>query len=164
MTVHCKDVPDLGMPFRTYCRRHLPHPAGAGSVCLTWRLHRIHSSLRPEERDVVQAVLLRTPDDWGELRSVVVMDDHVHVLARTSGSRTVAQLAQAWKSISSHEIVRLGFKAAPVWQAEYFDRWMKSWAQEESCARYILTNPERRWPTASGYRWVADLRRPPQAR
>jgi hypothetical protein len=92
------------------------------------------------------------------------MDDHVHVLVRTSGQRTASQLAQAWKSISSHEIVRLGHKQAPVWQAEYFDRWMKGRGQEEACARYILANPARRWPTIGEYHWVADLRTPPQAR
>jgi REP element-mobilizing transposase RayT len=145
-------------------RHHLPHTDGRGTACLTWRLHRRHASLKPEERDIVQDVLVRTPPDWCELLSLVVMDDHVHVLVRTTGQRTARQLAQAWKSISSHEIVRSGYKQAPVWQAEYFDRWMRNPEQEGSCARYILANPERRWPALGGYRWVADLQSPLQAR
>jgi REP element-mobilizing transposase RayT len=145
-------------------RRHVPHKdEGPGAVCLTWRLSRRHPALTAAERDTALDVILRTPAEWCTLGAVVVMDDHIHVLVRSTGSRSAAQLAQAWKSISSREIVRRGHKTAPIWQAEYFDRWMASDRHTNVCIRYIKENPGRRWPSVVEYRWLVVLPLPPQA-
>lgn len=146
-------------------RRHLPHQdLQSGCVFLTWRLHRSHARLSPTERDVAFDVIIRTPPEWCELLTLVVMDDHIHVLVRLTGAKTSRQLAQAWKSIGSRKIALLGWKRPPIWQAEYFDRPMKDASQIEACARYIVANPRKRWPDRHEYRWVLALRRPPQAR
>jgi hypothetical protein len=86
------------------------------------------------------------------------MDDHVHILGRVLGSTTAAKLAQAWKSISSHELVKRQGRVAPVWQRDYFDRWMHSAEHTIACARYILDNPIRRWPGIERYPWVINRR------
>lgn len=140
-------------------RKHLPHPnLASGAVSVTWCLHRSHRDLSPVERDIVLDVIARTPREWCSVLALVVMDDHVHVLAELTPTKPPWQLAQAWKSISAREIVRLGSKRSPIWQAEYFDRPIRSAAQLDACARYILANPIRRWAHATGYRWVRDLR------
>lgn len=145
-------------------RRHLPHTRNqTGQVFLTWRVHPSAGRLQEAERDIVVDVLRRTPADWCALIALVVMDDHVHVLCDASGSRSVRQLAQAWKSISAHEIVRLGRRRAPIWQAEYFDRAVRDERQLAACVRYVVENPVRRWPGVTEYRWVLDLRPPPEA-
>lgn len=153
---------DWGMHTPPRRRRHLPHgETGLGADFLTWRLHAAQIGLTAEERDLVLDVVLRTPPDWCVLSAVVIMDDHVHVLIRASGTRTPAQLAQAWKSISAHELVRAGCRTAPVWQAEYFDRHISGARQMERCVEYIRCNPTRRWPNVIDYRWVVVLPPPP---
>lgn len=143
-------------------RDHLPHPsAHKGNVFITWRLHPSVGTLSDSERDTVMDVICRTPMNWCDLTAVVVMDDHVHLVCEASGIKSVRQLAQAWKSISAHEIVRNGSRKAPIWQAEYFDRAIRDDRQLAACLWYVLGNPERRWPEIREYKWVADLRPPP---
>jgi REP element-mobilizing transposase RayT len=121
-------------------------------------LHRDQPPLRPEERKLVLDVLRRTPSTDCVVRAAVVMDDHVHLLGRPARGCSAAKLAQAWKSISSHELVKLQGRTAPVWQRDYFDRWMRSPEHTAECARYILDNPVRRWPDIESYPWVIHVK------
>lgn len=143
-------------------REHLPHPTTRpGHVFMTWRVHPTAGQLAAGERDIVMDVLCRTPMNWCDLIALVVMDDHVHLVCDASGTKSVGQLAQAWKSISAHAIVHQGLRKAPIWQAEYFDRAIRDDRQLSACIRYVLENPDRRWPGIKEYKWVADLRPPP---
>lgn len=133
-------------------RRRVPHwEYPGGTVCLTWRLRRDHFPLNDEERGVVLAVIRRSDPTQCGLLAVVVMDDHVHALLRPAGGTTGKYLASAWKSISSHELCGTGPRRAPLWQRNYFDRWMRSEDQIRRCAEYIATNPRRRWPGLGTY-------------
>ena len=135
-------------------RRHVPHwefPGGA--VCLTWRLHRSQLALRTPERDLVLEVIARSQPMQCSLIAAVVMDDHCHALTLPAAGVTAKRLAQTWKSVSAHELVAQTGRSAPVWQAEYFDRWMRSEEHRAACAEYILDNPRRRWPGVSAYPW-----------
>src|SRR5690348_15023781 len=135
-------------------REHLPHPSiGHGRVFITWRAHPSAGKLSADERDVVVDVLCRAPMDWCGLLALVVMDDHVQLVCDASGTKSVRQLAQAWKSISAHEIVHRGVRKAPIWQAEYFDRAIHDDRQLSACIGYVLGNPERRWPEIREYKW-----------
>jgi REP element-mobilizing transposase RayT len=124
-------------------------------------LHPAQSAFEANERDIVIGVLARTPAEHGRLLAAVVMDDHVHVLARLIGDTRGSRLVQAWKSISAHEVVKLGVRRAPIWQAEYFDRWIESAEQADACVNYIVQNPRRRWPELAEYAWLLV---PPKAR
>ena len=140
-------------------RRRVPHwEHPGGSVCITWRLHRDQPPLHPEERELVLDVLRRTPPADFTIRAAVVMDDHVHVLGSAAPDCTAAKVAQAWKSVSSHELVKLQGRTAPVWQRNYFDRWMRSIEHASDCARHILDNPIRRWPDIERYPWMIEAR------
>jgi REP element-mobilizing transposase RayT len=90
----------------------------------------------------------------GNILAAVVMDDHVHVLTSLIPAATGQQVAQTWKSVSSHGLTRDFGRASPVWQRQYFDRWLMDRPRIESCARYVLMNPVRRWPGTNGYRWI----------
>lgn len=137
-------------------RRHVPHwEYPGGTVCLTWRLHRLQGPLSGPERDVVLDVLASSGPEQCELLAAVVMDDHVHVLARPAAGVCAKILAQRWKSISSRRLTAQD-RSAPVWQAEYFDRWMRSADHTDACARYVIGNPRRRWGGCEPYRWLID--------
>ena len=146
-------------------RRHVPHwEYPGGTVCLTWRLHRDQCPLTGLERDVVLEVLSLSGPEQCELLVAVVMDDHVHVLTRPTEGVAGRDLAQRWKSIASRRLTQAGARRAPIWQAEYFDRWMRTNEHTAACAAYVLNNPVRRWPGAGRYRWLIDRWTPPQAR
>ena len=127
-------------------------------MCLTWRLARAQPPLRPEERDLVLAVIARGEGVLGAILAAVVMDDHAHVLISLTPSATGQRAAQVWKSVSSHGLTREFGRSSPVWQPQYFDRWVMDQPHIESLVRYVVTNPERRWPGVQGYRWLIPHR------
>jgi REP element-mobilizing transposase RayT len=86
--------------------------------------------------------------------AAVVMDDHVHALMTPGPGTDSSRLVHAWKSASSHRLVKEFGRRAPVWQAEYYQRWIWSADGVEVCARYIRGNPARRWPGEMRYPWV----------
>ena len=73
---------------------------------------------------MVLEVLSSSGPDQCDMLAAVVMDDHVHALIRLADRVSGKDLAQRWKSIASRRLVRDGPRRAPIWQAEYFDRWM----------------------------------------
>ena len=136
-------------------RRKLPHwEYAGGTVCLTWRLDRAQPPLRPDERDLVLAVIARGEGVLGSILAAVVMDDHAHVLIALTPSATGQRAAQVWKSVSSHGLTKEFGRSSPVWQSQYFDRWVMDQPHIESLVRYVVMNPERRWPGIERYRWL----------
>lgn len=127
-------------------------------MCLTWRLHPGQPSLRPEERDLVLTVIARGEGVLGNILAAVVMDDHVHVLVSLFETASGQKAAQTWKSVSSHGLTREFGRTSPVWQRQYFDRWLMDEAHIMGCYRYVLLNPARRWPGIDGYRWLIEGR------
>ena len=98
----------------------------------------------------------RCEPEYAELIAAVVMNDHAHVLVRPKAGITAKRLASAWKGATAHLFCAPGGRSSPLWQREYFDRWMESPQQLEASRAYILDNPRRRWPTLSHYQWVVD--------
>ena len=91
---------------------------------------------------------------FAELVAAVVMDDHAHVLVYPHPGTTGQRLARAWKGMTAQKLVKEHGRVAPIWQREYFDRWMESPDQIAACAAYIQANPVRRWPTIEVYPWL----------
>jgi REP element-mobilizing transposase RayT len=85
--------------------------------------------------------------------AAVVMDDHVHVLATFAHRVPSAKLVHGWKSISSHRLCKLA-RSAPLWQAEYYLRWLADPVAVAACTAYIRANPTRRWPGVVSYPWL----------
>lgn len=136
-------------------RGHIKHfERTNGTAHATWRLRPEQSSLTELEREGVLAVLRRAAEFGCVIRSAVVMDDHVHVLFDPGRQRSSEEFVSAWKSVSAHEMVKAGARTAPIWQAEYYLRWMNSPEETATCATYIRLNPSRRWPGTTAYPWL----------
>jgi REP element-mobilizing transposase RayT len=141
-------------------RRHVPHwEYPRGTVCVTWHLRREQSPLTERERDRVLEVIRRGDGVVGEVLAAVVMDDHVHAIVALADGWTCQKVAQAWKSVSSHGMTKAEGRSAPVWQREYFDRWIADAGRVDRCIEYVLENPRRRWPGTEDYRWLIERRR-----
>jgi len=144
------------LPFR----RLVPHwEYPCGTVCITWHLHRDQPSLTEMEREQVLEVIRRGDGVVGDVLAAVVMDDHVHAVVALGVDWTCQRVAQTWKSVSSHGMTKVSGRNAPVWQREYFDRWIADAPRVDRCIEYVLQNPRRRWPGTDQYRWVIERRR-----
>lgn len=136
-------------------RSHLTHFEVPGAAChVTWRLQRKQSALSPVEREIVLGILKHAVAFGCVWHAAVVMDDHVHALATPGAGANSSRLIRVWKGASSRRLVKLCGRRAPVWQAEYYLRWIRSKEGVVTCSRYIRANPERRWPGIERYPWI----------
>jgi putative transposase len=72
------------------------------------------------------------------------MPDHVHFFARVEiDAQPIAKWVQLWKGVSSRKIAKtLGIRS-PIWQADYFDRYLRSAESYSEKWDYVGQNPVR---------------------
>ena len=136
-------------------RRRHPHWTLKGSTYfVTWRLLENIGTLSDAERELVVNSLLHFQDERYRLLAYVVMDDHVHVIVRPLGDYTLSSLIHSWKSYTANQInVQRGAQGA-LWQADRFDRIIRSERELLQKMQYIVSNSSRRWPDVKDYAWV----------
>jgi REP element-mobilizing transposase RayT len=104
--------------------------------------------------------LLAAAFDGGSgLLAWVVMPNHVHAVAVAPENLAVALQAVKGRSARLCNLA-LGLTGQPFWQAECFDRWVRSQEELERVVRYVERNPVRaglvrdpadfRWSSAFG--------------
>ena len=75
-----------------------------------------------------------------------VMPNHVHVLFQPMNGWTMSKSIASWKSFTGRKISEWRKKAGqepvgPVWQREYFDRYMRGETHYDRVVDYIRENP-----------------------
>ena len=125
---------------------HLPsfrdHPIVFFTTC-TFQRHKILASAQCEEilREIWQRSAKR--DGWW-VGSYVLMPDHVHFFARPEvNARPKAEWVGMWKSVSSRRIAATLGIQAPIWQRDYFDRYLRSSESYSEKWQYVAQNPVR---------------------
>ncbi len=93
-------------------------------------------------RKVVEDALLHFDGDHYRIDSFVVMPNHVHVLVAPLKDYLLSDIVKAWKSYTSHVLVKRFGIQVPVWQKEYFDHIVRSPESLEKFRRYICDNPK----------------------
>jgi REP element-mobilizing transposase RayT len=84
----------------------------------------------------------------------VLMPDHVHLFARAAhDAKSLAGWIRTWKSVSSRLLATQLGVAAPVWQKDYFDRFLRSADDYGKKWEYIRQNPVRKALAASAGEW-----------
>jgi RecG-like helicase/REP element-mobilizing transposase RayT len=149
-----------------YYRRNLPHferPWAKYAITFATRNHR---QLSNKARDIVLESILHWKDRRYELYAASVMPDHVHLLIepmierdRNSGNPvffSLSQILQSIKSFTATAINKSENTNTPVWEAESFDRVIRSENDLREKFLYITRNP---WKTGvakprEDYRWV----------
>jgi putative transposase len=85
----------------------------------------------------------------------ILMPDHVHFFARPAiNAQPMAGWMQMWKSVSSRQLAGTLHISPPIWQPDYFDRYLRSsesYAQkwdyvEQNAVRAGLVKNENEWP------------------
>ena len=110
--------------------------------------------LTPAERDLVVASLRYFDGIRYQLRGYVVMDDHVHVLVDTRAGFPLSSLLHTWKSYTSHEFIKRGWRCSPVWKRSAHDNVITTKIRLVRALQYIELNPIRRWGSSQQYPWV----------
>jgi primosomal protein N' (replication factor Y) (superfamily II helicase) len=110
--------------------------AGSGSCVLG----------NPAVREIACAVFNNMDGIQYHLHGYVVMPNHVHVLVSPLGDRTLSEIIQAWKSVSSRQIKKLTGQADAVWQKESFDHIVRNAESLDKFRQYIEENPKNLHP------------------
>lgn len=71
----------------------------------------------------------------------VVMPNHAHALFTPRNGYSLSTIMHSWKSYTSNKANRLLNREGTFWQADYFDRFIRSADHFEQVARYIENNP-----------------------
>ncbi len=139
----------------------MPHWQQAGATYfITFRLRA--GELSPEERAVVLDACLFWHEKKWTMEAVVVMPDHVHILARPLPSvdagirnaRTgkadasdvcqyyaLSKILHSTKSYTAHQIARRRSKGGVLWVEESFDRIVRNPSEFREKLEYMAKNP-----------------------
>jgi REP element-mobilizing transposase RayT len=136
-------------------KRFLPHWRLNGAYYfITWTLVRGQPSLNDDERQTVFNVIRHFKGKRFLLGPHVVMNDHVHILACPISGHPLSKIQHSWKSYSTHVLQRRHGRVGRVWQREAYDRIVRDEKEWTRFSSYIMTNPVRRWPNITDYRWA----------
>ena len=90
--------------------------------------------------------------------------DHVHLFACPEhNALPLAGWMQLWKAIVAKQINRAWQRSGTVWQADYFDRYLRSLRDYTAKWDYVALNPVRKGLVANPEEWpyrgvIHDLR------
>ena len=149
--------------------RHLPHLrpfARQPIVFLTVVTHERRPLLANQTAfDVLTAILQRSPDhDGWSVGDCLLMPDQVHLFACAAlGAKPLAQWMETWKSLSARQLKQALQIEPPLWQRDYFDRFLRSTASYSQKWDYVANNPVRAGLCAHAEDWpwkgrLVDLR------
>ncbi|HEY0863760.1 MAG TPA: transposase [Lacunisphaera sp.] len=148
---------------------HLPHllPFRSSAVVfLTTCIHQRHSVLAcAQVHEVLHDVWSKSAklNGW-YVGQYLLMPDHVHLFAcQAPDARPLASWMRLWKSISATRINRSLLRHGPLWQADYFDRFIRSHRDHQEKWDYVTLNPVRKGFVAKTEDWpyrgiIHDLR------
>lgn len=107
--------------------------AGSGSCVLR----------QPEVAKIV-AKELHDLAEWDvEVTHFTLMPNHLHGMIVPSSNclQSLGEIMKRLKGRSAHQIRAVIGGAGPIWQREWFDRWMRDAAEEARTIEYIRQNP-----------------------
>ena len=99
----------------------------------------------PIIHDTLRAIWAKSAEINGwHVGQYVIMPDHVHLFARPGrDADEMAVWIKAWKSVSSRTINRELVQNGSVWQADYFDRYLRTGESYSEKWGYVSENPAR---------------------
>jgi len=90
--------------------------------------------------EVERCLLHGDAEDYA-LAAWCVMPTHVHVVVEQFDHYSLADMVQAWKSVTARTINASERRRGAVWRREYFDRFMRSEEQYAWTVAYVENNP-----------------------
>jgi len=122
--------------------RHLPHWELAGSTYfITFRLKR--GELSTTDCQIVYDHILSGDTKFYRLFALMVMPDHVHLLAQPNPGVTLARMMQGIKGVSARKLNQHRNTTGTVWQEESYDRIIRDTDEFNEKVNYMYENPLR---------------------
>ena len=76
-----------------------------------------------------------------ELHAWGIMPNHVHVLIQILPPHSLGDVVKTWKAVVARYVNEKMNRFGPVWQREYWDRWVRDAAHYANAVNYIRNNP-----------------------
>lgn len=89
--------------------------------------------------DLMQNALLHFDAKRYHLHAWVVMPNHVHVLVELNCGYGLSKITHSWKSFVGHELKE--WTLGPLWQEDYYDRFIRNEEHYHRAVEYIECNP-----------------------
>ena len=129
-------------------KRNLPHIQNDGDTIFVTFSTRRRFVLPESVRGFVVESCLREHGTRARMHAVVVMPDHVHLIATPLADSerctfAVPDIMASIKGGSAHAINRALGRTGRVWEPESFDRVLRSDENARQKAEYICANPGR---------------------
>jgi REP element-mobilizing transposase RayT len=96
---------------------------------------------KPEVAGLIASAVQFFDGQRYELRSWVVMPNHVHAVVWPMPGHTLSDILHSWKSFTSKAANQLLNRTGEFWQAESFDHWIRDDAEHARLAAYVENNP-----------------------
>ncbi len=120
----------------------------------------------PEVATIVRDTILNEHGKTCRVDAWVIMPNHAHVLLLPNADTSLSTIMKSIKGVSSHKINKLLGRPGPVWQPDYFDRYIRDADHYAKALRYIENNPVKAGFCAEPSEWEfssAGTRTPPSA-
>ncbi len=75
------------------------------------------------------------------LHAWVIMPNHVHVVVAPIGENSLSRIIGAWKSITARRIRKAISGESSIWQADYWDRFIRDEEHYRQTIEYVRSNP-----------------------
>jgi REP element-mobilizing transposase RayT len=151
---------------KTFYRRNLPHFQRLGAPhFFSFDTHK-RWVLPYKARDIIMESLLYLDGAKTQVHAAVVMPEHAHLIcsflvASNGEPYAMAEVMQAIKGFSAHQINRELGRKGPVWQDEGFDHVLRREEKLDSRIEYLKQNPVRRGlvdrPELYPWLWAEDM-------
>jgi REP element-mobilizing transposase RayT len=137
------------MASKTENSRHLAHVPSFHDNPLVFFTVTVHERRRVLACSAAHRVL---DDIWRKSASkngwfvgdYLLMPDHVHFFARPAASaQSMEKWVGMWKSLSARILSKEAGFACPLWQEDYFDRYLRSGESYKDEWTYVAQNPVR---------------------
>jgi len=107
----------------------------------------------PVIAEIVRSTILYENGKSCYLKAWIIMPNHVHLLLRMCDGCDLAGLMKRIKGVSARKINQLTGRSGPVWQADYFDRYIRDAEHFDKVFRYIENNPVAAGLTSTPEDW-----------
>jgi len=118
-------------PDAARARLHAALDRGLGS-CVLWDAR---------AASAVEESLLYHDGEHYHLLAWVVMPNHVHVLVETLYGIPLPRIVRQWKTYTARTINAIYGRSGPLWQSDYYDRFIRDQRHLGRATLYIHANP-----------------------
>ena len=140
--VNSNQLPNLdGLPLRLQAEYRKVRDRGWQT-----RLDECHGECllgNPELREIVVDSLLHFQGERYQVDCLVVMPNHVHLIAQFAKEYPLRKQSAGWLRYSARKINEILGRRGPFWQAEPFDHLIRSPSQFQYLRRYVADNPAK---------------------